>query len=70
MISESGLQSAESLCRLRKLGFRGFLIGEALMRAGDAETALRELIAAAEDPSATGRIRRGEQVTSTEARQS
>ena len=49
MISESGLQSAELLCRLRKLGFRGFLIGEALMRAGDPETALRELIAAAED---------------------
>ena len=70
MISESGLQSAELLCRLRKLGFRGFLIGEALMRAGDPETALRELIAAAEDRSATGRIRRGEQVTSTGSRQS
>jgi hypothetical protein len=37
------------LCRLRKLGFRGFLIGEALMRAGDPETALRDLTAAAED---------------------
>jgi indole-3-glycerol phosphate synthase len=70
MISESGLQSAESLCRLRNLGFRGFLIGEALMRAGDPETALRDLTAAAEDRSATGRIRRGEQVTSTGARQS
>ncbi len=70
MISESGLQSAESLCRLRNLGSRGFLIGETLMRAGDPETALRELIAAAEDPSATGRIRRGEQVTSTGPRQS
>src|SRR5260370_26413921 len=58
MISESGLQSAESLCRLRRLGFRGFLIGEALMRAGDPETALRDLTAAAED----------RQVTSTGAR--
>jgi indole-3-glycerol phosphate synthase len=67
MISESGLRSAESLCHLRNLGFRGFLIGEALMRAGDPETALRDLTAAAEDRSATGRIRRGEQVTSTEA---
>jgi len=67
MISESGLQSAESLCHLRRLGFRGFLIGEALMRAGDPETALRDLIAAVENRSATGRIRRGEQVTSTEA---
>jgi indole-3-glycerol phosphate synthase len=70
MISESGLQSAESLCRLRNLGFRGFLIGEALMRAADPETALRDLTAAAEDRSATGRIRRGEQVTSTGSRQS
>ncbi len=70
MISESGLQSAESLCRLRNLGSRGFLIGETLMRAGDPETALRDLIAAAEDRSATGRIRRGEQVTSTGPRQS
>jgi Indole-3-glycerol phosphate synthase len=53
MISESGLQSAESLCRLRTLGFHGFLIGEALMRAGDPEIALRDLIAAAEDPRVT-----------------
>jgi len=59
MISESGLQSAESLCHLRNLGFRSFLIGEGLMRSGDPETALRDLIAAAED----------RQVTSTGARQ-
>ena len=59
MISESGLQSAESLRRLRNLGFRSFLIGEGLMRSGDPETALRDLIAAAED----------RQVTSTGARQ-
>jgi indole-3-glycerol phosphate synthase len=49
MISESGLQSPESLRRLHSLGFRGFLIGEALMRAGDPETALRDLTAAPED---------------------
>jgi indole-3-glycerol phosphate synthase len=60
MISESGLQSAEALRHLRRLGFRGFLIGEALMRAGDPGTALRDLIAAAED----------RQVTSTGPRQS
>ena len=70
MISESGLQNAESLGRLRNLGFRGFLIGEALMRAGDPETALRDLTVAAEDRSATGRIRRGEQVALTRDRQS
>jgi indole-3-glycerol phosphate synthase len=61
MISESGLQSADSLIRLRNLGFRGFLIGELLMRAPDPETALRDLIAAAEDRSATRQIRRGKQ---------
>lgn len=49
LISESGLQSANSLLRLRKVGFRGFLIGEALMRAPDPEMALRNLVAAAGD---------------------
>ena len=49
MISESGLQIADSLLRLRKLGFRGFLIGELLMRAPDPETALRGLIAATDE---------------------
>jgi indole-3-glycerol phosphate synthase len=44
MISESGLQNPKSLRHLRALGFRGFLIGEALMRATDPEAALRELI--------------------------
>ena len=51
-ISESGLQSPKSLRHLRSLGFRGFLIGEALMRATDPETALRDLIAAVEDRQA------------------
>ena len=49
MISESGLQDAESLRRLKKLGFRGFLIGERLMRASDPESALRDLIASGGD---------------------
>src|SRR5499427_1484307 len=49
MISESGLQDPKSLCHLRALGFRGFLIGEALMRARDPEMALREFIAGGED---------------------
>ena len=48
LISESGLQSADSLLRLRKVGFRGFLVGEALMRAPEPDAALRNLIAAAE----------------------
>ena len=53
MISESGLQHAESLRHLQALGFRGFLIGEALMRASDPETALRDLIAEVENPELT-----------------
>jgi len=52
LISESGLQSADSLLRLCKLGFRGFLIGEALMREHDPETALRHLVVAAENRQA------------------
>jgi indole-3-glycerol phosphate synthase len=52
MVSESGLQNAESLQRLRECGFHGFLIGEALMRATDPEKALRNLVAAAEDRQA------------------
>jgi indole-3-glycerol phosphate synthase len=48
LISESGLQNANSLWRLRALGFRGFLIGEALMRAPDLEAALRDFIAGGE----------------------
>src|SRR5262245_52814237 len=47
MISESGLQDGKSLRHLQTLGFRGFLVGEALMRATDPETALRDLIATA-----------------------
>jgi indole-3-glycerol phosphate synthase len=47
LISESGLQDAKSLRHLHTLGFRGFLIGESLMRASDPEVALRDLLAAA-----------------------
>ena len=54
MISESGLRRTDSLLHLHKLGFRGFLIGEALMRAPDPEAALRDLVAAAEDRQPAG----------------
>ena len=43
LVSESGLQSASDLRRLKQHGFHGFLIGESLMRAADPETALRDL---------------------------
>jgi len=54
MISESGLQDPISLHHLRALGFRGFLIGEALMRPPDPEAALRDFIAVAERDTASG----------------
>jgi len=47
MVSESGLRDAKSLHHLHALGFRGFLIGETLMRATEPEKALRDLIATA-----------------------
>ncbi|HET9418141.1 MAG TPA: indole-3-glycerol phosphate synthase TrpC [Chthoniobacterales bacterium] len=49
IVSESGLAEPAALHRLHALGFDGFLIGEALMRASDPEAALRKLLASAED---------------------
>jgi indole-3-glycerol phosphate synthase len=43
MIAESGLQTKEDLLELKKLGFKGFLIGETLMRSDNAEEELRKL---------------------------
>ena len=44
LVSESGLHTSADLRRLKEHGFDGFLIGEYLMKAGDAEAVLRELI--------------------------
>ncbi len=43
LISESGLHSAHDLQRLHQAGYRGFLIGETLMRSDEPEEALRKL---------------------------
>ena len=43
MICESGLSTKEEILELHELGFSGFLIGETLMRSGNAEEALGEL---------------------------
>lgn len=45
LVAESGLRSGEDLRQLSALGYRGFLIGETLMRADQPEKALRELLA-------------------------
>lgn len=44
LISESGLRSGDNLRGLQALGYRGFLIGEALMRARDPAETLRTLV--------------------------
>ena len=44
LVAESGLRSKDDLGRLHTFGYRGFLIGETLMRAEEPENALRELI--------------------------
>lgn len=45
LISESGLKTHEDILGLKKKGFRGFLIGETLMRSEDVEQELRKLTA-------------------------
>lgn len=54
MISESGLSGGGDLRRLAALGYRGFLIGEMLMRAADPAAKLRELVQACEDRTDAG----------------
>jgi indole-3-glycerol phosphate synthase len=44
MIAESGLIRREDLIELKRLGYSGFLIGETLMRSGDAASSLRRLV--------------------------
>lgn len=47
-ISESGLRTGREIRELRQLGYRGFLIGESLMRADGPGAALRSLLEEAE----------------------
>jgi indole-3-glycerol phosphate synthase len=50
-VSESGIETAEDLNRLRAAGFHAFLIGESLMRQHDPGGALEALLMAAAAPS-------------------
>jgi indole-3-glycerol phosphate synthase len=44
LISESGLETNEDLRRLKEVGYRGFLIGESLMRSDDPAASLLALL--------------------------
>lgn len=46
LVSESGIHSPRDIATLRAAGYTAFLVGERLMKSGDPETALRELVAA------------------------
>jgi indole-3-glycerol phosphate synthase len=55
LVAESGLRSGSDIRRLRALGYKGFLIGETLMRAERPAQALRSLIDEAQmDEAACG----------------
>jgi indole-3-glycerol phosphate synthase len=47
LVTENGLRTGKHLRSLRALGFKGFLIGEALMRGDRPEEALRDLLCSA-----------------------
>jgi indole-3-glycerol phosphate synthase len=44
VVSESGIATPEQLVELHAQGVEAVLVGEALMRAGEPEAALRELL--------------------------
>lgn len=44
LVSESGISDPDTVCALREVGFRGFLIGECFMRESDPGKALSEFI--------------------------
>lgn len=43
-ISESGISSADAISRLKKVGYKGFLIGEAFMKSAKPEQACHRLV--------------------------
>ena len=59
LVSESGLHTTADLQRLREVGYRGFLIGESLMRSDRPDDALRGF--RGEEQKTEDRSRRQEQ---------
>ncbi len=46
LVAESGIEGAEDVRRLRRFGYRAFLVGTAIMRSGSIESKVRELVEA------------------------
>lgn len=54
LVSESGISRPETICSLRQVGFRGFLIGETFMKTPSPADALRKMIQQIEADITTG----------------
>lgn len=55
LISESGIETVADITRLRLAGYRGFLIGETLMRAADPAATITELTEQTETANLAGK---------------
>lgn len=54
LVSESGISSKDELLRLSSIGYKGFLIGESLLRSDDPPSALLHLL---QDASSSNRVK-------------
>jgi indole-3-glycerol phosphate synthase len=55
LVSESGIETADDIRRLRAAGYRGFLIGETLMKSANPAAKIAELIQQAETANCPGK---------------
>ncbi len=58
VIAESGVRDASTIARWRALGFDGALVGEALMRSGDAAAVARSFVEAGAQPNDPSNVAR------------
>ncbi len=55
-VSESGLKTAATIAELRRMGYRGFLIGESLMSSDNPGQALKQLISEIEEQQTISKL--------------
>ncbi len=55
-VSESGLKTAATIAELRRMGYRGFLIGESLMSSDNPGQALKQLITEIEEQQTISKL--------------